>query len=109
MLRAGLLDTVITAEHLHDIGKFLFAFTAFWAYIAFSQFFLMWYANLPEETIWDKARMEGSWLTVSLFLMAGDLAAPIFLLMSRIPKRGTGILCVGRARLLPGQFHELLS
>ena len=62
MRGAGLLDTVISAEHLHDIGKFLFAFTAFWAYIAFSQFFLMWYANLPEETIWYKARMEGSWL-----------------------------------------------
>ena len=62
MRRAGLLDTVISAEHLHDIGKFLFAFTAFWAYIAFSQFFLMWYANLPEETIWYKARIEGSWM-----------------------------------------------
>ena len=57
MRRAGLLDTVISAEHLHDIGKFLFAFTAFWAYIAFSQFFLIWYANLPEETVWFKARL----------------------------------------------------
>src|SRR3954464_14481880 len=45
MRGAGLLDAVITAEHLHDIGKFLFAFTAFWAYIGFSQFFLIWYAN----------------------------------------------------------------
>ena len=62
MRAAGLLDTVISAEHLHDIGKLLFAFTAFWAYIAFSQFFLMWYANLPEETIWYKARIEGSWM-----------------------------------------------
>ena len=61
MRRAGLLDTVISAEHLHDVGKLLFGFTAFWAYIAFSQFFLIWYANLPEETIWYKARLEGSW------------------------------------------------
>ena len=83
MRRAGLLDTVISAEHLHDIGKFLFAFTAFWAYIAFSQFFLMWYANLPEETIWYKARLEGSWMTVSLFLMAGHFVAPFFYLMGR--------------------------
>ena len=83
MRRAGLLDTVISAEHLHDIGKLLFAFTAFWAYIAFSQFFLMWYANLPEETIWYKARMEGSWMTVSLFLMAGHFVAPFFYLMGR--------------------------
>src|SRR5262249_5947262 len=55
MRAAGLLDTIITPEHLHDLGKFLFAFTAFWAYIGFSQFFLMWYANLPEETIWYRA------------------------------------------------------
>jgi hypothetical protein len=48
MRRAGLLETLISAEHLHDVGKFLFAFTAFWAYIAFSQFLLIWYANLPE-------------------------------------------------------------
>ena len=70
MRHAGLLDTVISVEHLHDLGKFLFAFTAFWAYIGFSQFFLIWYANLPEETIWYKTRIEGSWLTVSLVLMA---------------------------------------
>ena len=87
MRGAGLLDTVISAEHLHDVGKFLFAFTAFWAYIAFSQFFLMWYANLPEETIWYKARMEGSWLQVSLFLMAGHFGAPFFYLMGRTVKR----------------------
>ena len=87
MRRAGLLDTVISAEHLHDIGKLLFAFTVFWAYIAFSQFFLMWYANLPEETIWYRARMEGSWMTVSLFLMAGHFVAPFFYLMGRTVKR----------------------
>src|SRR5829696_634764 len=69
MRGAGLLDTVISAEHLHDVGKFLFAFTAFWAYIAFSQFFLMWYANLPEETIWYRARLEGSWKIVTILLM----------------------------------------
>ena len=79
MRGAGLLDTVISAEHLHDIGKLLFAFTAFWAYIAFSQFFLMWYANIPEETIWYKARLEGSWMTVSLVLMVGTLRGSVLL------------------------------
>src|SRR5918993_485626 len=88
MRRAGLLDTVISAEHLHDIGKLLFAFTVFWTYIAFSQFFLIWYGNVPEETIWYRARMEGSWLTVSLFLMAGRLVAPLFYLMGRAGKPG---------------------
>ena len=108
MRRAGLLDTVISAEHLHDIGKFLFAFTAFWAYIAFSQFFLMWYGNLPEETIWYKARMEGSWMTVSLLLLAGHFVAPFFYLMGRSVKRNGATLAVGRRvaprHALPGSL-----
>lgn len=105
--RARLLDTLISAEHLHDIGKFLFAFTAFWAYIAFSQFFLMWYANIPEETIWFKARMEGSWLTVSLVLMAGHFVVPFFYLMGRAVKRRGSTLAIGGAWLLAMHFLDL--
>ena len=107
MRRAGLLDTVISAEHLHDVGKFLFAFTAFWAYIAFSQFFLMWYGNLPEETIWYKTRIEGSWLPVSLFLMAGHFVAPFFYLMGRNVKRNGATLAIGGAWLLAMHFVDL--
>src|SRR5262249_25317047 len=98
--RAGLLDTIITDEHLHDIGKFLFAFTAFWAYIAFSQFFLIWYANLPEETIWYKARLEGSWKMVSVFLMVGHFGIPFLYLMGRTVKRKAWTLQVGGVWLL---------
>ncbi|MBA3641220.1 MAG: quinol:cytochrome C oxidoreductase [Acidobacteria bacterium] len=107
MRHAGLLNTVINAEHLHDVGKFLFAFTAFWAYIAFSQFFLMWYANLPEETIWYKARMTGSWMTVSLVLMAGHFVAPFFYLMGRSVKRNGVTLALGGAWLLAMHFLDL--
>jgi hypothetical protein len=107
MRRVGLLDTVISAEHLHDIGKLLFAFTAFWAYIAFSQFFLMWYANLPEETIWYKARTEGSWKMVSLVLMAGHFGVPFFFLMGRAVKRRGATLAVGGAWLLIMHFVDL--
>lgn len=107
MRRVGLLDTVISAEHLHDIGKLLFAFTAFWAYIAFSQFFLIWYANLPEETIWYRARLEGSWETVSLLLMAGHFAAPFFYLMGRAIKRRGATLAVGGAWLLAMHYVDL--
>ena len=92
---AGLLDTVITDEHLHDIGKFLFAFTAFWAYIGFSQFFLIWYANLPEETIWYKARLVGSWRMVSILLMVGHFGIPFLYLMGRTVKRRASTLAVG--------------
>ncbi len=105
--RAGLLDTVISAEHLHDVGKLLFAFTAFWAYIAFSQYLLMWYANLPEETIWYRARLEGSWETVSLVLMVGHFGAPFFFLMGRAVKRRGSTLAVGGAWLLAMHFVDL--
>jgi hypothetical protein len=107
MRRAGLLDTVITAEHLQDIGKFLFAFTAFWAYIAFSQFLLIWYANLPEETIWYQARLQGSWRTVSLLLMAGHFGVPFFYLMGRDVKRRGWTLAIGGAWLLAMHFVDL--
>lgn len=107
MRRAGLLDTVITAEHLHDLGKLLFGFTAFWAYIAFSQFFLMWYGNLPEETIWYKARIEGSWIAVSVLLMAGHFGIPFFYLMGHAVKRRGWTLAIGGAWLLGMHFVDI--
>src|SRR6266850_694791 len=103
----GLLDTVISAEHLQDIGKRLFAFMVFWTYIGFSQFFLIWYGNLPEETIWYRARMEGSWLTASIFLMAGHFVAPFLYLMGRAVKRRGSTLAVGGAWLLAMHFVDL--
>jgi hypothetical protein len=107
MRGAGLLETVISAEHLHDLGKFLFAFTAFWAYIAFSQFFLIWYANLPEETVWFKARLEGSWQIVSLLLMAGHFGVPFFYLMGRAVKRRGWTLAIGGTWLLVMHFVDI--
>jgi len=98
MPRAGLLDSVITTEHLHDLGKFLFAFTSFWAYIAFSQFFLMWYANLPEETIWYKA---------SVLLMVGHFGIPFLYLMGRDVKRRGWTLAIGGVWLLAMHFVDL--
>ena len=104
---AGLLDTVISTEHLHDVGKLLFAFTAFWAYIAFSQFFLMWYGNLPEETIWYKARIEGSWMIGLAAPHGGHFVAPFFYLMGRTVKRKGATLAVGGAWILAMHFVDL--
>jgi hypothetical protein len=107
MRQAGLLETVISAEHLHDIGKFLFAFSCFWAYIAFSQFFLIWYANLPEETLWFKARLEGSWKAVSILLMVGHFGVPFLYLMGRAVKRRGSTLAIGGAWVLAMHFVDL--
>ena len=57
--RAGILKNSITMEHYHDLGKWLFALTAFYTYMAFSQYLLIWYANIPEETIWYRHRIGG--------------------------------------------------
>ena len=107
MRGAGLVDKIISREHMQDIGKFLFAFTAFWAYIAFSQYFLMWYGNMPEETVFFKDRMEGSWLTVSLLLLFGHFFAPFFYLMGRSVKRNGATLALGGAWILLMHFVDL--
>jgi hypothetical protein len=85
--RAGRLTHSINPEHYHDIGKWMFAFTFFWAYAAFSQFMLQWYGNLPEETVWYKYRLFGEWQWVSIAILVGFWAFPFVFLMSRWTKR----------------------
>jgi hypothetical protein len=93
MLRKkGLLGDTITVEHYHDLGKFLFAFTIFWGYIGFSQYFLIWYANIPEETIWYLHRWEGSWKVITMTLVFGHFLIPFMALMPRFVKRKAGAL-----------------
>jgi hypothetical protein len=84
---SGRLTRSVTTEHYHDMGKWLFAWTFFWAYTAFSQFMLIWYANMPEETIFYKYRMFTDWQPITIALMIGHWAFPFFLLLSRWTKR----------------------
>lgn len=85
--RTGRLTHSVTPEHYHDIGKWMFAFTFFWAYTAFSQFMLQWYGNMPEETVWYKYRLFGEWQWVSVAILVGFWAFPFVFLMSRWTKR----------------------
>jgi hypothetical protein len=98
--KAGVLKGVSTVEHRHDIGKLLFGFTVFWAYIAFSQFILIWYANLPEETIYYRARAEGSWMAVSMVLLFGHFILPFIALLPRTTKRHPTALAVAAVWML---------
>ncbi|MFZ5832278.1 MAG: quinol:cytochrome C oxidoreductase [Planctomycetota bacterium] len=84
---SGRLAREITTEHYHDLGKLLFGFTVFWGYIAFSQYMLIWYANIPEETVWYQPRHHAPWATISLVLLMGHLIIPFFGLLSRQVKR----------------------
>ncbi len=90
--KKGILKEVITIEHYHDLGKFLFAFIIFWGYIGFSQYFLIWYANIPEETIWYLHRWEGSWKIITLILVFGHFLIPFLILMPRAVKRNLNAL-----------------
>ncbi len=85
--KAGYLAEVIREEHYHDLGKWLFALTVFWAYIAFSQYMLIWYGNLPEETVWFQRRLAGSWWWWRPALAVGHFALPFILLLPRASKR----------------------
>jgi hypothetical protein len=85
--RAGILKNSITPEHYHDLGKWLFALTAFYTYMGFSQYLLIWYANLPEETIWYRHRSVGSWLYISLAMPFIRFLIPFFVMLSRPAKR----------------------
>jgi hypothetical protein len=85
--RFGLLEGVVTSEHFHDLGKLLLAFVVFWAYIGFSQFMLMWYGNMPEETNWFAHRLNPGWKPLTVFLVIGHFIAPFFFLLLRDVKR----------------------
>ncbi|MCF7807000.1 MAG: hypothetical protein K9M49_05915 [Candidatus Marinimicrobia bacterium] len=87
MLRKSGADELITMEHTHDLGKFMFAFTAWWAYIGGAQYFLIWYGNIPEETIWFIHRWEHGWKAVSLFLILFHFIIPFVILAFRAAKR----------------------
>jgi len=91
---AGKLAGAVTEEHFHDLGKLMFAFTVFWTYIAFSQYFLIWYSNIPEETSFFIYRKQGVWNAIGIFLIFGHFVAPFLILMSRIPKKHPTILSV---------------
>lgn len=74
-------------EHIHDLGKFMFAFSIFWTYLWFSQFMLIWYANIPEETVYFKPRTKGAYSGVFWFSFIINFLAPLLLLMTRRSKR----------------------
>ncbi len=105
--RADVLRYSVNHEHYHDLGKWLLALTVFWAYIAFSQYMLIWYANLPEETAWFRDRLVGSWRGVSLLLVFGHFLVPFFVLLSRAAKRRLGLLAAAAAWVLFMQYTDL--
>jgi hypothetical protein len=88
----GALAGYLTPRHFHDLGKLLLAFVMLWAYLAFSQFLIIWSGNLPEEIPWYIERVRGSWGVVAVLLVLGHFALPFLLLLSRDLKRHSAML-----------------
>jgi hypothetical protein len=92
-LREGnYLVSEIRSDNYYSFGTLIFAFIVFWAYIGFSQYLLIWYADIPEETAWMIARWEGSWKFVSIALLFFHFVAPFLILVSRGAKTNLKLL-----------------
>lgn len=88
----GYLREVVNENHLHDLGKLIFAFSTFWAYIWFFQYMLIWYANLPEETIYYQIRHQNGWMALFILNLILNWIVPFFVLLPRGAKRNEKVL-----------------
>src|SRR5713226_1522009 len=103
---AGYLKDVVTVEHYHIMGKWMFAFCVFWAYIGFGQYMLIWYANIPEETQYFLVRNTESWWWLSMLLVIGRFFGPFAILLLRSIKKHPHQLCYVAAWILLMQMLD---
>ena len=106
MKRAGYLPYV-NENHYHDLGKMMFAFATFWAYIWVSQYMLIWYANMPEETSYFVRRQEGGWLPLWILNFVVRWMLPFFILLPRANKRNPKILALVAGILVFGHWLDI--
>lgn len=104
----GRLHGAFTEEHLHDLAKLVFAFMVFWSYISFSQYFLIWYANIPEETAWILRRKSGPWEAWSWIIPIGHFIVPFIFLMARTIRRSRFLVAIGCLWMLGMHAIDLL-
>jgi hypothetical protein len=104
---AGPLRHVVASSHLHDLGKLLFAFSTFWAYIWFCQYMLIWYVNNPEETSYFVRRLEGAWGPLLVINVVLNWVVPFVVLLPRAAKRNPRVLAQVAVVLLVGRWLDL--
>jgi|WetSurSiteA1Bulk_404760.scaffolds.fasta_scaffold11594_2 hypothetical protein len=103
----GYLHPAMTNDHLYSLGALMFAFVNFWGYIAFSQYMLIWYADLPEETFWFMQKWEGSWAIFSIGLIIIKFLVPYIVLVSQPSKMDPKKLKFIAVWLLFAHFYDL--
>ena len=101
------LSDVVEAGHFHDLGNLLLAFVMLWAYIAFSQYLIIWSGNLPEEITWYLHRGSGGWQWVALLLFLFHFCLPFLVLLSRVAKRRVRILATVAAAMTVMRLVDL--
>ncbi len=107
MRRSGFVKGYVTEEHLHDLAKFMKGFTVFWAYIAFSQFMLIWYANIPEETEYYIMRAQNGWMAISFALLIFRFIVPFLALLPKSLKRNENHLLTVSGLILVMQYLDI--
>ena len=100
---------LVNEEHLHDLGKFMFAFSIFWTYLWFSQFMLIWYSNQPEETTYFKPRTEGPWSGIFWLMFLINFIAPLLILMTRRSKRNYGTITFMSVLIIFGHWLDFFQ
>lgn len=101
------LDPNINNDHYYSLGTLMFAFNVFWGYIAFSQYLLIWYADIPEETVWLMHRWAGSWKYVSIALLFIHFIIPFLVLVGRHAKTNPKTLKIMAVWLLCAHLLDL--
>ena len=104
--RAGYMPN-LNDSHIHDVGKFLFAFSIFWTYLYFSQFILIWYANIPEEIVYFMDRYDSNYRPIVLLAVLLNFVLPLLILMTRDAKRNYRLLTVMALLILFGHWLDV--
>lgn len=105
--RSGAWRGVLRDDHLHDLAKLLFAFSLFWSYVQYSQYLLVWYTDMPEETVWYAPRLTGMWWTTGALSFALNGVVPFVLLLFRRVRRSETALARIAALVLAGRVADL--
>lgn len=105
--RMGLADPWITTSHLHELGRYLFSFSLFWVYIWYSQHMLIWYANLPEETVYYAKRHAGNFGLITVINVGMNWLIPFLILLPRWAKKNEKTMLAAAVVVLIGHWLDL--